>query len=182
MLAACLASLAVQSTPHETIVCYNGPAGEGLAEHRKLCRYFGARLMKTGEMGATCCYSSAELAAKTAKGEWLCFPSDDSLYVADFGDIMVRAADFGDWELVYCNVIFDPMSNILRPYERYGLLKTEPKHNSIDKGSFLVKRSWFRGFPSKRIGPTGADGHLIEELLKRGARHGKAPGFLAIHQ
>ncbi len=183
-LRACLGSLSAQTEPHELIVCCNSLQQCQIDMHRKVCEEFDAKLYLTGRWGATCCYSSAEMIVDRgyAHGDWLAFPSDDSLYVGRFSEIMLRAARENRWDLVYCNMVYDspmPLSNY-----HYGDLDVQPRLGRIDKTGFLLRREWFKKFPGKN--PTGSfadcDGKLIRDLVDKGIKHGKAPGRLAVHQ
>jgi len=179
-LSACLATLALQTERAEFIVCINSQ-GEMFKRHAAICDRYGAIALPTGKMGARCCYSSADLAAKFAKGEWLCFPSDDSLYVPGFSDLMLRAAREANLDLVYCDMVYDPMGLIQR-VGRYGLMDSRPQINCIDKTNFIVKRKFFKGFPGKKIeGHSACDVLFVEDAIRRGARHGKAEGILGVH-
>lgn len=188
-LRASLASIAAQTEPHEMIVCCNHKDKDLIDEQRAIAKYFGARFETTGLQGAYCCYSSAELVIEKQipKGEWLCFASDDSLYMAGFADILMREARENRWDLVYCDMVYDRMIDG-KPWGygmpvRYNVLDVKPIVNNIDKTGFLVRATWFNGFPGKRRGgPTASDGLFIEDCVARGIRHGKAPGVLVVHQ
>ncbi len=120
-------------------------------------------------------YSSAEDGVFTSCGEFLCFPSDDNYYVPQFAEIMLHHLDKHRLDFVYCDCIYDP-----RMFGKYAVLNVLPKTNHIDKGGFIVKRSIFKPFPAKaRV--SCSDGYFIEELVKAGHKHGKAPGVLWIH-
>jgi len=184
ILRACLATLSVQTEPHELIVCCNSLQQCQIDMHREVANEFGAKCYWTGKWGAACCYSSAEMVIERGHvhGDWLVFPSDDSLYVGRFSEIMMRAAREKRWDLVYCNMVYEsamPLSNY-----HYGDLEVEAKLGRIDKTGILLRRPWFKKFPGKN--PTGSfamcDGKLIEELIAREIRHGKAPGRLVVHQ
>lgn len=181
----------MQSEPHEIIVCCNHSDAKMIEAHRAITEHFGGKVYPTGRWGATCCYSSADMIVSKGivKGEWLCFPSDDSIYFACFSDLMLRAARQNNWDLVYCDCVYDPLLRLTDAYtqasgtrDRYGILDVKPRLGHIDKTGFLVKKKWFDGFPGKRRGPSAADGLFIEELVNRGIRHGKANGVLLVHQ
>jgi hypothetical protein len=125
---------------------------------------------------AKTCYHSAEHGAAFAEGKYLCFPSDDSYYVPRFQELMVQAAESRDLQLVYCDMLFDGR----RMGGRYGVLNVQPQLNHIDKTGFLVRRDVFDGFHEKDASPA-ADGYFIEEMLRRGIRHGKVQDVLAVH-
>lgn len=120
------------------------------------------------------CYSSAEEGAKLAAGRFLCFPSDDNYYLPQFAEFMLRKALNEGLDLVYCDCVYG------RPGQKPFLLDVKPKVNAIDKGGFLVARSVFKSFPGKA--PIScSDGWMIEDLVKKGVRHGKADGVLWVH-
>lgn len=183
-LRACLGTLSAQTEPHEIIVCCNSLQRCQIDMHREVCEEFDAKLYLTGRWGAQCCYSSAEMVIDRGHvhGEWLVFASDDSLYVGRFSEIMLRAAREKRWDLVYCNMVYDspmPLSNY-----HYGDLDVQPKLGRIDKTGFMLRREWFKKFPNKSAAGSFSmsDGHLIDQLMKLGIKHGKAPGRLIIHQ
>lgn len=143
------------------------------------------------------CYMSSEAGAQYAKGEWLCFPSDDNYYVPEFAVRMVAAAERAERDLpaepgggppggralprvgfVYCDMIYDP-----RLKGDYSVVDVRPVVNNVDKGGFLVRRDLFLevgGFPDKENGVV-CDGLFVEELVRRGVRGVKAAGVLWVH-
>lgn len=91
---------------------------------------------------------------------------------------MLEAAERNNWDLVYCNMVYDARYN----GSHYSVVNVLPKVNCIDKTGFILKRSWFEGFPGKvKSGPCKADGELIESLVARGIRHGKVPDVMVVH-
>lgn len=178
-LNACLASLAVQQFTKEVIVCVNGLGPVTIEDCRMLGMRYGARVMETGNMGALDCYDSANMATGEASGDWLCFPSDDSLYVMDFSRIMLDTARLTASGLVYCDCVYrqEPAKGRWPPYQ---VLDVRPHQGRIDKTTFILRRDLFHGFPSHPKGHR--DGALIEELMRAGVRHAKAPGVLVVHQ
>jgi hypothetical protein len=111
-----------------------------------------------------------EVAAK-AKGEFLCFPNDDSYYVPTFVGTMLQAADFHGWDLVYCDFLYD-----LFGYVPHAVA---PAVGHIDVGGFLVKKRTWQRHPWTQRGQTG-DGEWIAQLVAAGVPHGKAPGVLYV--
>ncbi len=181
-LVACLASLQLQTEHYEIIVCINATEQHMIKPHIEVCKRFGVAYILTGKLGAPNSYFSSEMAIGRTHGEFLCFPSDDSQYFPCFSDLMIRAAREHNYDLVYCDMVYDPMRLVQRQ-GRYGVLRTKPVVGHIDKTNFIVKRAWFTGWPGKRIeGGSPSDGLLAEDLVRRGARHGK-PGdsILAVH-
>ncbi len=178
MLPIVLHSLAVQTfTDFEVIVSDNSPDKEARSKNFKLVKGFDERFAYIYTNRGDC-YSAAEVAEKFCEGDFLCFPSDDSYYVPVFAELMLAAEERNQWDLVYCNMLYDARFN----GQYYAPVNVQPIVNSIDKTGFILRRSWFEGFPGKvKDGPCKADGELIESLLKRGIRHGKVPDVLVVH-
>ena len=118
------------------------------------------------------CYHSSEVGAKWAKGDWLCFPSDDSYYCPEF---IERMTEDGGVDLVYCNLLYDK-----RLRGRRAVLDVAPFECMIDKTCFIVKREKFIGFSAKDDTPN-ADGRAIEAMIRMGYRHRKVHEVLVVH-
>jgi glycosyltransferase involved in cell wall biosynthesis len=168
-LACLLRSLQVQSEPDfEVLVTDNSTDFHNQAivqemNDPRFC-YFNTRLPD--------CYLSANYGASMATGEYLSFPSDDGYYGPRFLQTMLAGWDA---DLIYCDCIYDGHGI------HYAPMDVAPVSGQIDKGGFLLKREKFTGF----AGPAGldraADAWLIEALIKTGATHTKAPGYLWMH-
>lgn len=124
------------------------------------------------EMRTGCYDPSAILGVPIAKGDWLCFPNDDSYYVPGFSDLMVGAADAYAWGLVYCNTVYDPRWN----GSTYQVVQGSLIPRYFTKSSFMVRKELFNGFPPHKN--DWRDFALAEELNEKGVRHGCAPGVL----
>ncbi len=176
MLPGCLETLAVQETVKEVLVCHNGKgaAGPVFDSGLRLWNHWHS----TGLHGAKSSYESADMVAPTAKGDWVCFPSDDSLYVRGFSRIMLETAEKTGAGLIYCDCVYHrPDEPSWKPYT---VLDVSPRMGRIDKTCFILRRELFKGFPPH---PKGwSDGALIEQLVAQGVRHAKAPGILVVHQ
>ena len=172
-LNACVASLNAQEGPKEILVCNNGPVLPWIPLGPS------GKLLQTGAAGAQSCYDSAALAAKDASGDWLCFPSDDSLYVGRFQRIMLEIAASESADLVYCDCVY-ALGTEKNRWPPYSVLETQPKMGRIDKTCFIMRRSLFTEFPPHEWGYR--DGALIEQLVKGGVKMAKAPGVLVVHQ
>ena len=119
-------------------------------------------------------YKATELGVAATDGEWLCFPSDDSYYVPWFLERMLKTATHESWELVYCDLIAGNATE-------HHAVGAKPLRCCIDKTCFLLRREWFHGFDhSPGVYPM-ADGHLIEDLVARGIRHGRLGHCLVVH-
>jgi hypothetical protein len=141
---------------------------------------FDAQVLFTVDEGAKDCYYAAEIAAKRARGDWLCFPSEDSYYVPYFADRM--SVWTAEWDFIYCDMLYT--SKWTEPVAwTYSVMDVRPVRQHIDKTCFMLRRELFEVFPGKRDGaPCEADGELAEELVSRGVRHGKAHGgALVVH-
>ena len=173
LLRCCLASLAAQTDRNrEIIVADNSPA----QVNRRIAEQFDVRYFHTNMFD---CYWAAEwVVAHEARGEWLCFPSDDSYYAPIFQETLLDTADKNGWQLVYCDMVYDR-----RIGGRYSVLNVEPRLDHIDKTGFLLNRGWWIGFPDKpsRPGPCAADGMMIDRIMATRIRHGKVPEVLVVH-
>lgn len=176
-LIGCLASLLSQShQDFEIIVTDN--ASDSYSNSRAVTKVCGFvdRVLYLHTRMETCYHSAEHAVLSAAKGEWLCFPSDDSYYVPDFAKLMLEASVNRD--LVYCDCIYDP-----RRGGTYSVLDTSPNMGYIDKTNFIVRKEWFvkvGGFPEKAPGSC-SDGLFIQNVVAAGARHGKASGVLCFH-
>lgn len=125
------------------------------------------------------CYWSAEWVVENhAKGEFFCFPSDDSYYVPVFQETLLKAAREFDFQLCFCDMLYDR-----RIGGRYSVLDVQPVSCAIDKTGFLIRRDVWIGFPTKptELRSSCADGEMIAEVVRRGARHGKVAECLVCH-
>ena len=174
MLPIVLHALAVQTMPHfEVLVTDNSPDKMTQYKNDEIVELLQDGRFRHYVTASANCYRAADLAAKEAHGEFLCFPSDDSYYVPRFAEIMLKAAEANRWDLVYSNMVYDPRFN----GRHYAAINVLPMLNSIDKTGFILKRSWFEGFSQS----DKADGELIESLVARGIRHGKVNDILMVH-
>ncbi len=175
-LDACLATLGTQSeNTADIVVCCNSVDDSVIAACKRVCDRHGAHMELTGHAGARNGYESANMVAGTAKGDYLCFPSDDSLYVQGFSSIMLGVQA----DLVYCDCVYRVGSE-KSGWAPYSVLNTQPRIGRIDKTNFIVKRKLFSGFPPHPR--NWCDGALIDKLVAQGVTHEKAPGVLALHQ
>lgn len=179
-LMCCLYSLKCQTvTDWEAIVMHRDPTPRNAAEHRITIERLNDHRIKYQLTVAPGLYEAAEEGAAMAKGDWVCFPSDDSYYVPQFIEIVLKTARDTNADLVYADMVYDSRWN----GRCYSVLESLPACNFIDKTSFVLKKTWLRPFPSKVPAPerSPSDGLLIDELVKDGIRHAKAPGILLVH-
>ena len=185
-LRTCLSSLCQQTvTDWEAAVMDNSVPGPDLDEHARLCemdrriRYHYVRTHTAIDINQSnhthSLYRATEMGAEFTFGEWLSFPSDDSYYCPWFAERMLRAAEKNSWDLVYCDIVMGGSGG-------HHLLEARPKLCCIDKTNFLLRRSWFQGFPQGHGDSyPQADGLMIEELVSRGIRHGRVPEVMCVH-
>ena len=182
-LPGCLWSLKIQTDQNfEVIVTDNGGTQRNqdavAAMNDSRFRYVNTKVVATSP--AWDCYWSAEYAVSNlTRGEWICLPSDDSYYVPIFQAAMLAAARAGNWNLVYCDMLYDRKIT-----GRYEKLDVQPTVNHIDKTGFLLRRESWIGFPDKRTdspGPCDCDGRTIDRLRQSGIRHGKVHETLCVH-
>jgi len=181
-LNACLASLYVQDGPKEVLIACNSEKTGVIQACEMAAFQYDWRVHHTGLRGAKNCYQSANMLAEEAKGEWLCFPSDDSLYVCKFSEIMLAEAACSKADLIFCDCVYRKGETANPAWLDYSVLTTQPRMGRIDKTCFIIKRDIFMGvkFP---VHPKGwSDGALIEHLMAQGVKYSKAPGVLSVHQ
>lgn len=188
------------NSPNPTIFPHASTEMQGHIQ--AVCDRYMAMNVRTGEVGCKECYDSANwviekwcemewtaqkkgeaethrMRGGTIEGGWLCFPSDDSLYVCGFTEIMLGEAHRTSAGLVYCDIDYRS-ANPASKWKSYSILETEPRMGRIDKISFILRRELFIGFPPH---PKGwRDGALVEQLVQQGVKTAKAPGVLVLHQ
>lgn len=170
MLPIVLHSLAVQTFPDfEVIVTDNSSSQK---TNNRIVNSLDERFrhVDTSSLDPGGCYAAANWAVEQeCKGEFLCFPSDDSYYVPVFAERMLNSGT----DLVYCNMVYDARFN----GQCYAPVNVLPMLNSIDKTGFIVRRSKFQPFNISEK----ADGELIELLVSQGISHAKIPDVLMVH-
>ena len=180
-LNACLATLAVQPDPKHVAVLDNSTDSTMSVDIGLIAHRYGFDHALTGRRGAANCYEAANLALTEGNiyGDWICFPSDDSLYVCGFSEIILAEAQRTGAGLIYCDCVYrqDPL---VGSWPAYQVLESSPKMGRIDKSNFIVRRKLFTGFPRHEKG--WCDGAFVEQLVQRGVRTAKAPGCLVVHQ
>ncbi len=184
-LLCCLASLRLQESIREVLVCDNSSDEHNRGLCRRICEVSGCRGLKyldtwRGRESDTCYHSPEYLGAT---GDWLCFPSDDSYYVPMFSKLMLLAAAKNRWEFVYCDMVYDPrLSFTTGGVEEYSVMITHPSRGGIDKSCFLITRRAFDavgGWPQHDA--DWRDGALAEAVVRAGIRHGRVPGPMVVH-
>jgi hypothetical protein len=180
-----LASLQVQTdTDFEVIVADNNPTTEwtrnwsvvDLLQDNRFKHFHTANYANSPGWD---CYHSAEwVGNEIASGDYICCPSDDSYYVPVFQETMLAKARAEDLGLVYCDMLYDR-----RIGGKYSVLNVQPRSCAIDKTGFMVRRDCWIGFPTKpqTLSSSCCDGEMIEELVRRGVRHGKVEECLVVH-
>ncbi len=164
-LLCCVASLRIQTYRNFEVIVTDNAKHPGIASGQKyliedlnlLDDRFSYELLRLRD-----CYESANWGSRVAAGEYLCFPSDDGYYCPRFLELMLKHGDGAD--VIYCDCIWDGRG--YGPGEECIHLDTAPVCGKIDKGGFLVKRSAFKEFKGPFGMDRGADGWLIEDLVK----------------
>jgi hypothetical protein len=186
-LRGCLASLQVQTDPWlEVVVADNAPDLDMQGEHNAVvCEMRDKRFSRVNTAAHSSgpqfdCYWSAEWIVDNGlvHGEYIVLPSDDSYYVPVFQETMLAAARANDWALCYCDMLYDR-----RGHGRYHHKVVAPRVCEIDKTCFMLRRDCWIGFPTKpqTLKASSCDGEMIEELVRRGVRHGRVDEVLCVH-
>lgn len=134
------------------------------------------RYLHTGDTAPEC-YRAAEIASIDARGDFLCFPSDDSYYAPYFAERLLALADHNGFELVFSDLVIVGPDNAI-------VLPCMAACCHIDKTNFLLKRSRFTEFPGKSLeqgGRSCSDGLLIDEVVRQGIGYGKVAQPLCVH-
>jgi hypothetical protein len=184
-LRTCLSSLCQQTIDQwEAIVVDNSDPGPAVDEHARLCemdpriRHWYVREQTAMTMNDSrhshSLYKATEMGVLRTTGEWLVLPNDDSYYTPWFLERMLRAYEENHWDLIYCDLVMGG------PREHH-YMRVEPKLCQIDKTCFLLKRGWFTGFSREPVDYPKADGLMIEDLVRKGIRHGRVPEILVCH-
>lgn len=171
MLLVILAALNIQTNPRfEVIITDNSEDAITIARHREIVYFFNDKRFRyvntAKKVKVSDCYWSAEYGVKLAKGEFLCFPCDDTYVVPEFGRRMLLAAHENNWDMVICgDVIVGPECNGGIGYKPWKML---PRKAS--KTTFIVRASAFPGFTGKlhTQGAVLADYHLSGQIHKCG--------------
>lgn len=125
------------------------------------------------------CFHAANLVAQEARGEFLCFPSDDSYYMPVFGEEMLRAAS--DADFVMCHMVYDGRCG----QGGYRSIPQQPKRFWCDKTGFIIRRDKFPGFPNIVVKGNrmemSADGEMAELLVSQGVSWKVIPDVLCVH-
>jgi glycosyltransferase involved in cell wall biosynthesis len=168
----CLLSLVLQKDERwDAIVTDNSTNPSLNARHQEICgidKRF--QYLHTANVAGVNCYSAANHAIQFATGEFVGFPSDDSYFVPEYADKLLRNADAYDLELVYADLV-------MTGYNDGGILVGDAQACHLDKTNFILKRSRFIPFSIADC----ADGELIAELVKQGIRHRRVGHPLAVH-
>jgi hypothetical protein len=189
-----LASLQCQTDPNfEVIVADNYPRSANFQANQQVVKQIQElweerfQYVNTAQYAtdpAWDCYWSAEWVVNSglAKGEFLCFPSDDSYYMPVFQETLVNQARLNNWSLVFCDMVYDRRMN----GGKYAHFTTDVYSGRIDKMCFLLRRDAWIGFPDKPHGtpaPSDCDGKMIAQIT-RGTLHvpyGHIEEILCVH-
>ena len=178
-LMGCLASLKLQQTNGDCKISIhvtdNSVRSEALDNTEDVCKLFDdVKYYRTQAE----CYGSAEYVVleKSFRADYVCFASSDSYYVPGFTLTMLETAYRSKADLVYCNCLYDPR---LHGRGLYSVLETFPEMRWIDKTSFIVRKSLFKGFPLHE--KDWRDGALVESFVKKNYKLAKAKGVLVVH-
>jgi glycosyltransferase involved in cell wall biosynthesis len=181
----CLQSLILQTeTDWEAIVMDNAADTDYWMKHYYLCRHIDKRIIyiRTPIVARKNCYFAADFAVRhLPRGEWLCFPSDDSYYVPTFAAKMLQKAAKDDLQFVYCDFVWGRKFN---GEVSHTWCESAPAQCRIDKTTFLIRHecmiSWPQD-PEHYYDSYPSDGLLAEEMVRRGVRTGRVEETLVVH-
>ena len=181
-LMTCLSSLGMQQSPREIIICDNSTGVIPQQWLRQMKDVLTFRIIPTYSTPYnSICYHSLDYVQP--RGDWLCFPSDDSYYVPQFSELMLAAAAKNKWEFVYCDMVYDPRLAVsTRGVKEYSVMITAPSSGRIDKTCFLITRRAFDAVGGWPPHPQDwRDGALAEAVVRAGIRHGRVSGPMVFH-
>lgn len=112
-------------------------------------------------------YSVKEIGADKARGEYLCFPADDSQYKPEFVAEMTKP----ETDLVYCDWFFGKIGSSV---------KVLPQVGSIDIGGFIVRKSVWEKYRFFDKGSCG-DGMFVLKVCEKHT-HERVPLELYIEE
>lgn len=187
-LKCCIASLGCQTDrDFEVIVVLTHPAINYVLEvstilQNNLPDVIRSQVVNTITHDAHSTYHASNYGSGYAKGEFLCFPSDDSYYVPIFQEEHVRAAETNGWDFVYADQLYDRRQGD----GKYSPMITQMQCCHIDKTGFLIRRRVFEelnGFEgldeNSQLGT--ADGFFAEKCRDRGVPNGKIHEVFSVH-
>ncbi len=179
MLPVCVWSLLGQSHRNfEVIVTDNATDKWTIAAHQKAIAdakaYDPSRAERfiyvhTGKkIKVSDCYWSAEWAVKNiARGQWLCFPCDDTYLAPEYGARMLTRAYEKSLDMVICgDVVLGPEGNGRVGYKHWKMVP-----GRASKTTFMVRADKFPGFNGKLQyeGATMADWQLTRDIERVGS-------------
>jgi glycosyltransferase involved in cell wall biosynthesis len=179
LLIGMLASLAAQTDPDFEVIVTDNSVDDLIARRiLAVCSTSNVPKIRYIRCLKPTCYHSAEQGLLAAKGDFVCFPSDDGYYMPKFGERMWQAAVGQGADLVLCNMVYDE-----RMAGHYAVIDTNFTNGFVDKTGFLLRREKFVEFPGKpeTDTPAACDGLLIEQLLASDISHAKIVDVLVVH-
>jgi glycosyltransferase involved in cell wall biosynthesis len=185
-LSLCLTSLILQTEPDwECIVTDNATDPTISAENQWVINSLVDPRISYMHTKTVDCYHSSEMAVPKAQGDWLAFPSDDSYLTPCFAEKMLAAGETGEncyvfqgergpLDMVCCDFVWGREGTWL-------WCEGAPRICHIDKTTFIIRRDNMIPWPKKQPESIASDGHLAEEMMRRGARIGRVMECLVCH-
>ena len=168
-----LASLAAQSIKEiEVWVADNSNDSEARRRNHGLVAEQDRRFHYVHTAKSDWCRAANQV-APMVKAHWIGFPTDDAYYPPLWVEAMLTRVPGADLRMSDCQS--DSLGSAW-----YHIIPAYPKLGGVVKGGFLVRRELFKKF---FIGPQAAavaDALLVEELVGKGVRWGKALGMIWI--
>lgn len=124
------------------------------------------------------CYWAAEYALKRARGQWFCFPCDDTYLVPEFGARMLAKGVQDCLDLVYCEeVLVGPAAAGGSGYRVWF-----QQIGRTVKTSFIVRASSFPGFNKPGlVCAVAVDYVFSDEMYRAGKKVGSVRECMVVH-
>lgn len=193
MLPACLWSLAQQTHRSFEVIVTDNSTDRGIAKHqeRTVDQINASGLLgnpaprfvyvnTSQKIKISDCYRSALYAVENhARGNWYCFPCDDTYLVPEFGERMLAAAYSRNADFLYCK--YCVVGADASSYSGYRVWTMTPGRTI--KTSLFVRASVFQGFPgiADSAAPVLADWAYSSRMRERNIRTATVDEVLVVH-
>lgn len=153
-----------------------------MANDKRIKRYTFERIEMTDGRGS-CGILPKNAGVKYAKGEYLCFPSEDTYYVPIFVEEMLKQSE--NLDIVMCNFLYGVNEWKNKP-QNYSVIQAYPSVGSIDTCNYIIKPKIYLKYPftkfiSNKIQLGFADGLVPKTAVENGASWKAINQVLVVH-